>query len=76
MASAAWIEPRGGGGAAAAAEPAGVSALELTVRSRATMDRPIRLEARTLDGAVRAEQAITVSPCAASHRDHGAQQEL
>ena len=45
----------------------GLIALELTVGSRATMDRPIRLEARTLDGAVRAEQAITVSPGAASH---------
>jgi cysteine-rich repeat protein len=50
-----------------AVDEEGLIDLRLTVRSRATMDRPIRLEARTLDGVVRAEEAITVSPGAPSH---------
>ncbi len=41
--------------------------LTLTVRSRATVDQPIRFEVSTLDRAVRAQQAIAVSPGAPSH---------
>ncbi|MDE0883287.1 MAG: hypothetical protein OSB21_11875, partial [Myxococcota bacterium] len=44
----------------------GLIDLRLTVRSRATMDQPIRLRVQTLDGAVSAEQAIAVAPGAPS----------